>query len=141
MEVKLPSVQAEVGLLIGANVPKAMEPLQVVNSVDDGPYAVRTILGWTINRPLRSGSDILGMNKLTEITANQISVARLEELWQLQFKHDIPDAGQSEDIEMSKDDHQFISMVSQSTKHEDGNYIICLPLRLRTTEQLQNSMH
>lgn len=93
--MKLPSVQAEVGLLIGANVPKAMEPLQVVNSVDDGPYAVRTILGWTINGPLRSGSDILGMNKLTEITANRISVARLEELWQLQFKQEFPDAGQS----------------------------------------------
>ncbi|TWW62354.1 hypothetical protein D4764_04G0010010 [Takifugu flavidus] len=46
-------MQAEVGLLIGANVPKAMEPLQVVNSVDNGPYAVRTILGWTVNGPLR----------------------------------------------------------------------------------------
>ena len=35
-EVKLPTIEADVGLLIGANVPKAMEPLQVVNSVDDG---------------------------------------------------------------------------------------------------------
>lgn len=43
--VKLPAVEAEVGLLIGANVPKAMEPLQVVSSVNDGPYALRTALG------------------------------------------------------------------------------------------------
>lgn len=35
---------------------------------------------------------------------------------------------QSEDTEMSKDD-QFINMVSQSTKHEDGHYSICLPLK------------
>ncbi|KAJ8377835.1 hypothetical protein AAFF_G00251540 [Aldrovandia affinis] len=128
-EVKLPSIQAEVGLLIGANVPKAMEPLQVVSSVDDGPYAVRTILGWTVNGPLRGGSNIMETNKRTEVTANRISVAKLEELWQLQFKQDFPDAGQNEDIEMSKDDHQFMNMVSQSSKLMDGQYSVCLPIR------------
>ncbi|XP_016523109.1 uncharacterized protein LOC107835283, partial [Poecilia formosa] len=46
-EVKIPTIQAEVGLLIGANVPKVMEPLQVINSVDKGPYAIKTVLGWT----------------------------------------------------------------------------------------------
>lgn len=44
-EVKLPTFHAEVGLLLGANVPRAMEPLQVVSSMDNGPYAVRKILG------------------------------------------------------------------------------------------------
>lgn len=126
--MRIPTIQAEIGLLIGANVPKAMEPLQVVNSVDNGPYAVRTILGWTVNRPLRGGSDIMETNTLTGITTYRISVAKLEELWQLQFKQDFPDAGQNEDIEMSKDDHQFISMVSQSAILEDGHYSVCLPL-------------
>lgn len=56
-EVKLPSIKAQIGLLIGANVPKALEPRQVINSVDGGPYAVRTNLGWTVNRPLRGGND------------------------------------------------------------------------------------
>ena len=36
----------EVGLLIGQNVPKALEPWEVVNSQGDGPYAVRTCLGY-----------------------------------------------------------------------------------------------
>lgn len=85
-EVKLPTIQADVGLLIGVNVPKAMEPLKVVNSVDNGPYAVRTILGWTVNGPLRSGGDMSGRNRSAQVTVNRISVARLEELWQLQFK-------------------------------------------------------
>lgn len=40
-------------MLIVANVPKEMEPLQVVSSVDDGPYAVRTMLGWVVNGPIR----------------------------------------------------------------------------------------
>lgn len=84
-EERIPTIQAEVGLLIGANVPKAMDPLQVVNSVDSGPYAVRTILGWTVNGPLRGGSDIVETNTLTGIVANRISVAKLEELWHLQL--------------------------------------------------------
>ncbi|KAK2879287.1 hypothetical protein Q8A73_007303, partial [Channa argus] len=131
-EVKLSSIQAEVGLLIGANVPKAMEPLQVVSSVENGPYAVKTILGWTVNGPLRSGGGIMDGNRLTQVTANRISVARLEELWQLQFKQDFPDAGQNEDLEMSKDDHQFLNMMSQSVKLVDGHYSVCLPVRSQT---------
>ncbi|KAK0147907.1 hypothetical protein N1851_012368 [Merluccius polli] len=93
-----------------------MEPLQVISSMDDGPYAVGTVLGWTVNGPLRGGSDAMEANKATEVTANRISVAKLEELWQLQFKQDFPDAGQDENIKMSKDDHQFINMVSESSK-------------------------
>lgn len=96
--------------------------LQVVNSVDNGPYAVRTILGWTVNGPLRGGNDTVEADTLTGITANRISVAKLEELWQLQFKQDFPDAGQDQDIKMSKEDHQFISMVSQSAVLKDGYY-------------------
>ncbi len=32
---------------------KALEPEEVNRSVKDGPYAVRTALGWTVNGPLR----------------------------------------------------------------------------------------
>lgn len=44
-EVHLPRIKAEVGMLIGANVPKAIEPWQVINSEGTGPYAVKTALG------------------------------------------------------------------------------------------------
>lgn len=33
-------------------MPKALEPLKVAKSVDDGPFAVKTILGWTVHGPL-----------------------------------------------------------------------------------------
>ena len=56
-------------------------------------------------------------------------MAKLEELCQLQFKLDSHDAGQNEDVEMSMDDHQFINMVSQSTKLENDHYIVSLPVR------------
>lgn len=137
-DVKLPTIQAEVGLLIGANVPKAMEPLQVINSVNGGPYAVKTLLGWTVNGPLRGGSEVTRSGKVVEVTANRISVAKLEELWQLQFKQDFPDAGQDEDIEMSKEDHQFMSMVSQSSRLVDGHYSVCLPVRNKSLRMPNN---
>ena len=37
-----------VGLLIGANCPKALEPREVIHSEENGPYAYRTILGWCV---------------------------------------------------------------------------------------------
>ncbi|KAK7944963.1 hypothetical protein WMY93_000691 [Mugilogobius chulae] len=137
-EVKLPTIQADIGLLIGANVPQAMEPLQVVKSVDNGPYAVRTLLGWTINGPLRGGREAKQSDTWTKVTVNRISVARLEELWQLQFKQDFPDAGLTEELEMSKDDHQFISMVSQSAELKDGHYSICLPVKNKELQMPNN---
>ena len=42
--VELPSTDAEVGLLIGNNVPKAAEPLEVINSENGGPFACRSVL-------------------------------------------------------------------------------------------------
>ena len=43
-------------LLIGVNVPKAMEPWRIINSQRNGPYAVRTRLGWVVNGPLNVSS-------------------------------------------------------------------------------------
>lgn len=44
-ELKTPNIEAAVGLLIGANVPKAMGLLKVITNVDSGPHVVRMILG------------------------------------------------------------------------------------------------
>ena len=55
-------MNTEVGLLIGNNVPKAMEPLQVINSQNEGPFACRSIIGWMVfgcTKPEGSKSKIL----------------------------------------------------------------------------------
>ena len=41
-----------VDLLIGANCLKALEPLEVIPSQGNGPYAIRTALGWCVIRPI-----------------------------------------------------------------------------------------
>ena len=40
-----------VGLLIGANVPKALEPQEIITGNGNSPYAKRTALGWAIIGP------------------------------------------------------------------------------------------
>lgn len=59
-DVCLPEIDAEIELLIGSDVPKALEPIDVIRSVGDGPYAVKTMLGWTVNGPLEDVLMILG---------------------------------------------------------------------------------
>ena len=60
--MKLKSINAPIGLLIGNDVQQATLPLRLLTSLGSprevrrrngkGPYAVKTILGWTINGPL-----------------------------------------------------------------------------------------
>ncbi|PFX14233.1 hypothetical protein AWC38_SpisGene21625 [Stylophora pistillata] len=44
----------------GSDERKALEPQEVQRSEDGGPYAVRTLLGWTINGPLDASSEGYG---------------------------------------------------------------------------------
>ena len=41
-----------VGLLIRANCTKALEPIDVIPSKNNGPYAIKTRLGWCIAGPV-----------------------------------------------------------------------------------------
>ena len=41
-----------VGLLIGANCIKALEPMQIIHSEGGGPYLYKTRLGWCIVSPI-----------------------------------------------------------------------------------------
>lgn len=75
-------------LLIGSNVLKALEPLELVCSVNDGLYVVRTLLGWTVNSPLtgRSGKTVNCQHP--QITVNRVSVMNLDDLCQQQLKNE-----------------------------------------------------
>lgn len=82
----LPEIDADVEILIGTNVPSALEPLEVIRSVDGGPFAVKTMLGWTVNGPLGGCTDSPGCQ--SAVTINRIAAITLDELWNKQFKGD-----------------------------------------------------
>lgn len=44
-----------IGLLIGVDSPRALEPQAIINILGRGPYAIKTGLEWVINGPLGSG--------------------------------------------------------------------------------------
>lgn len=52
-DIKIHEINSDIDLLIGTNASKVLEPWELVNSQGDGPYAVRTLLGWVIYGPLR----------------------------------------------------------------------------------------
>lgn len=95
-----------------------------MSSVGNGPFAVRTKLGWTVNGPLRENT---GKGRPMKTIVNRISVSSLENLWLQQFKVDFPEGGKYDEVEISREDHQFMDMVMEFAKLVDGHYTLCLP--------------
>ncbi|KAI3359305.1 hypothetical protein L3Q82_002621 [Scortum barcoo] len=127
-EVRIPFINADVGLLIGSNVHKALEPWHVINRRGNGPYAVRTVLGWTVNGPLRDNTNSDSVNcGYSQATVNRISVENVEQLLLQQYNHDFPERLCDDKVEMSQEDQQFMNCVRDSTYHANGHYVIGLP--------------
>jgi len=56
LEAEMPERDPDipVGLLIGVNCPKALEPIQVIAGTGTSPFAVKTSLGWCVSGPMKS---------------------------------------------------------------------------------------
>lgn len=104
-------MKANVDLLIGTNAPRVLEPWEVINSHDNGPYAIKTVLGWVVNGPL-SGS---GGTPVPSTTVNCISLQTLEQMLVSQYNHDFSEKAQ-EEKEMSRDDLRFMETMEQSAE-------------------------
>ncbi|KAK0138796.1 hypothetical protein N1851_024658 [Merluccius polli] len=125
-EVQLPHIDCDIDLLIGMNAANVMEPWQVINSQEDGPYAVRTLLGWVINGPL--GGSNKGVEMAT-VTANRISLGDLQELLVSQYNTDFNERAYEEKSEMSVNVKKFLNIVNESVKMKEGHYCINLPFK------------
>ncbi|KAL7849609.1 hypothetical protein SRHO_G00212320 [Serrasalmus rhombeus] len=135
--VYLPEIEVHVELLIGMNMPRALEPLEVVRSVGDGPFAIKTVLGWTVNGPL--GRECCGSPGCpSTVTANRISAVTLDKLWKQQFKMDFPESSQDEQLGLSWKDSKFLRMASETVTLSNGHYSIALPLKDRDIRMPDN---
>ncbi|KAM7393992.1 hypothetical protein PAMP_020821 [Pampus punctatissimus] len=131
-KVTIPSVNSKVELLIGTNAPNLLEPWEVINSQSGGPYAVKTLLGWVVNGPLRSTA---GSGQ--SVTVNRISVVSLEKLLISQYNQDFNEAASEEKTEMSIEDKMFLKMANGAVM-KDGRYSLRLPFR-RTEVLMPNN--
>lgn len=78
----IPVIDSSIELLIGTNASKIIEPWQVINSQGEGPYAIKSLVGWVVNGPLRHGRDKSAIdNDRQSAEVNRISVANLEKLF------------------------------------------------------------
>jgi len=59
-----------------------MEPWEVINSYGNGPYAIRTLLGWVVNGLSEKSSDCRNDTGSAFVTVKRISIGRLEDLLQ-----------------------------------------------------------
>lgn len=114
-------------LLIGTNASKLMEPWEVINSVGDGPYAIKTLLGWVINGPLQGSSG--EQSGCLVAAVHRIAVDRLEELLVNQYNHDFNEKTSGEQEEMSREERGFMDIVTSSVQLQDEHNKMKLPFR------------
>ena len=113
---------AHIGLLIGNNVPQAFEPWRVINSQDGGPYACKSLLGWSVHGINKKPSSPF---RITRTRVEENLDQQLEKLYNYDFTERIIE----DKPEKSLKDKKFLADVSESIKFAHGHYEIGLPLK------------
>ena len=142
----LPSdkVKIEIGVLIGGNCPKALEPVEMIPSQGNGPYALRTILGWCVTGPIRTSNGgstpskqachLVAVDSSVRFTVqNELKDRTIEEMMLAMFSQDFSENQPQENqdvVMMSQEDFEFMKLMDKENQFIDGHH--CLPLPLRS---------
>ena len=117
----LTELDSQVDLLIGADVPEALQPREVIPAIDGGPYATRVDLGWVMNGPTGRKPKYVPSSCffVKSVQAHPMCVACA----------DFTDAFLTDDQGLSRDDLKSMNIVEDSvTQCEYGHYQVPLPL-------------
>ena len=151
--------EADIAILIGNNVPKATRPRAVIAGNEEEPYAQRSILGWgiigTVCHSVAQKQTISVSNRISaapvtifplprinqDTTSSKLDNGGLKLVFATQVKevinpHEVKkmfeiDFNENNDNHnMSVEDQKFINLMKTETKrHDDGRYIIPLPVK------------
>lgn len=80
-DVETAKIDAGVELLIGVNIPKALELWRIINSECNRPYVVQTLPGWVVNGQLGNSNTSVDGRGRPYVSANPVSIASLKEMW------------------------------------------------------------
>ena len=137
-----------IGLLIGGNCSKALEPLEVIPSEQGGPYAFKTLLGWcivgtigettfdtavTCNRI--SVQDKVSKNVASHYFARETEVRdigieqMLKKIYTAEFNDNDTSRASENITKMSIEDRQFLDLMERECSKEGNHYKLPLPLR------------
>ena len=119
--ITVPKIEAEIGLLIGSDVPQVLQPVEVRESKNGGPFATRTVLGWVLNGPLgRTGPEEATANF---VDANANLGKQFEDYCNLEFN----DSRYDPKMSMSQNDRCALEIMESTVKLSNGYYEIGLP--------------
>lgn len=130
-DIKIPQLQAEVGILIGNNVPDICAPIEVRLGPRGSPYAVRSVIGWIPWNIMRKGSNsAISVNRADVVAIEQLCDIRdLNELYVKSIGLEYPERTIDDSREYSREDHLFIEKMSASQRVVNGHYEYELPFR------------
>ncbi|XP_057294388.1 uncharacterized protein LOC130622946 [Hydractinia symbiolongicarpus] len=136
-----------IGLLIGANCPQALEPIKVIPSDGNGPYGLKTRLGWSLVGPLlrRKGEkQKIRCNRIAVKDSSTDKVAALhliqqdelrdvtiEGMLKRMYDADFSEMNAFKNIKsdyVSIHDQKFLSLMEKEVKFVNGKYQLPLPL-------------
>lgn len=134
VDVVSKAVNSNVGILIGSNCPRLIEPLQVIPSENNGPYAFKTRLGWCVVGPMTKVSSALRCHRIS-VKDNGVE-KMLKRLYEIDKVPSVPIKGD----EISQDDLKFLNIMKEHVRKSDGHYEVPLPFR-HDKPVIPNNLH
>ena len=124
----------EVTLLIGQDCPEALMPLTVVPGSKGEPYAIRSILGWTVSGPVSSntGRDSYASHY---ISSGELLQDKVDRFWKLESSG-IYDQEKGTSIE----DKQVMALWDEKIEFTDGHYVLPIPFKSQD-RKLYDNLH
>ncbi|XP_074657149.1 uncharacterized protein LOC141910314 [Tubulanus polymorphus] len=122
--VDLKFVDAPVGLLLGANVPEAIRPIEMIPTEREGPYAMRTAIGWTLLGPVHRGQ-----SAYRSTSVNKMSIVDLNKNINAHFSREFNDGPLGEEIQISPEEKRFMQTIEAVTNYTGDRYEVGIPLK------------
>lgn len=134
--------ETDIGILIGANCPRALEPIEIIPSQGNGPYAFRSVLGWCVTGPIISKGSRNSSKRCNYVSISDDNVPTrfvlqdnvkehgLAEMMLMMFRQDFSEntlAGEPE--KLSLQDRKFLKLMDENVKLVDGHYQLPLPFK------------
>ena len=134
---------------------KALEPLEILQSRNEGPYAFKARLGWCIVGPAsQNNNNTVSCNRIAVRQAdtkqvgthffqvgNQVHNNEVPDMLKKIYNHDLTESHHMANKEMvgaSQEDKRFLQILEEGAKLANGLYEIPLPFR-RVGVQLPNN--
>ncbi len=160
LENEIPPLQnCDIALLLGFNVPKVLEPIDVIpSSSSDGPFGQRTILGWGIVGIIGDSEEEDAFGKSHHILGQEVSPnvgqasCRSRIVLRSKVKEVIPDqvldilqadfheSVSSSSDKVSQDDRRFLAVMQSEIHMVNGHYQMPLPFK-ETHPDLSSNKH